>query len=268
VYYEKKSMLGVAVKNYRATLQREIGDWENKHMGPRWANILKVWPQLSVKIKACKEELEEFSDGFEDRLVAPHIGFLKALGFVAEDGDALTEKGRCATEVNEAHPILVTEAYFRGWLDDLDSEDLIGFLGAFASDGSDADESPGLSSLRISSELRNVFSNLQNLTGDCYDEERRRAIITSGYWDISTFWVEPAIAWIKNGSVAQVCTDYAIFEGNLYKFVMSLSNMIDELSAVATLQSDVAMLEKLVAVKNLVMAPGKMSWGESLYLRL
>ena len=267
-YYEKKSMLGVTVKEYRARLQREIGDWENKHVGPRWANILKGWPQLSVKMKACKEELEEFSEGFEDRLVAPHIDFLKGLGFIAEDGCALTEKGRCATEVNEAHPILVTEAYFRGWLDGLSAEDLIGFLGAFASDGSDVDESPSLNSMRITPALRSLFSNLQTLTGDCYEEEQRRSIITNDYWDISTFWVEPAIAWIKGASVANICSEYAIFEGNLYKFVMSLSNMIDELTSVATLRSDVEMLEKLVAVKNLVIAPGKMSWGESLYLRL
>lgn len=269
VYYEKKSLLGVAVKDLRSRLQREIADWENKHMGPRWANILKMWPQLTMKMKACKEDLDAYGEGFEEALVAPQISFLKSFGFIVEgDGEGLTEKGRCATEVNEAHPILVTEAYFRGWLDGLDGKDLVGFLGAFASDGSDADESPSLNSMLITHNLRNVFSNLQTLTGECYEEERRLGIVASGYWDISTFWVEPAIDWIEGANVSSLCSKYGIFEGNLYKFVMSLSNMIDELSSVATLRSDVAMLEKLAAVKNLVMAPGKMSWGESLYLRL
>jgi hypothetical protein len=49
---------------------------------------------------------------------------------------------------------------------------------------------------------------------------------------------------------------------------MSLNNMLDELISLATLRSDVAMLEKLTEVKNIVMPSGAMAWGESLYLRL
>jgi hypothetical protein len=138
--------------------------------------------------------------------------------------------------------------------------------------------------MNISPVLRNVFQNIQSLTGECYDVEQRLGCghgMSCGHgsgWDISTAWIEPAIAWIRgcgsdngNGSghsVASICSTYGIFEGNLYKFVMSLSNMIDELSTVASLRSDVDMLETLAELKKTVMAPGKMSWGESLYLRL
>jgi len=44
--------------------------------------------------------------------------------------------------------------------------------------------------------------------------------------------------------------------------------MIEELVSVATLCSDVGMLERLAAVKNSVGRTGAMAFGESLYLRI
>jgi superfamily II RNA helicase len=267
-YFAKKQLMAMAAKDLRARLQREIGAWENSHMGPRWKKIVAEYPALKVKIAACSEELAAYGEGYEERLIAPYVKFLEEMGFMA-DG-VLTEKGTCATEINEAHPILIPEAYFRGWFADLSPADFVGLLSLFSSDGSDAENSPPLASLRVSAELRDTLNKMKDLTEDCYAKESACGIAFSNYWDLSTYWVEIGLAWVGGSgtNVAQICSEFGVYEGNLYKFVMSLNNMLDELTSLATLRSDVAMLEKLAEVKNIVMPPGAMAWGESLYLRL
>ena len=271
-YFAKKQMMSIAAKDLRARLQREIGAWENSHMGPRWKKVLAEYPALKVKIAACSEEIASYGEGYEERLVAPYVKFLEEMGFMTAGG-MLTEKGTCATEINEAHPILVPEAYFRGWLAALSPTDFVGLLSLFSSDGSDAENSPSLASLRVSAELRDTLNKMKDLTEECYTKESACGITFSNYWDLSTYWVEIGLAWVSSGSsssanVAQICSDFGVYEGNLYKFVMSLNNMLDELTSLATLQSDITMLEKLTEVKNIVMPSGAMAWGESLYLRL
>lgn len=292
-YFAKKQLMSIAAKDMRGRLQREMGAWENSHMGPRWKKVLTEYPALKVKIAACMEEVASYGEGYEERLIAPYVKFLEEMGFMAGVGvgvvvgvgvgvgvPTLTDKGTCATEINEAHPILVPEAYFRGWFTELSPADFVGLLSVFSSDGSDAEKSPSLASLRVSSELRDTLNKMKDLTGDCYEKERLCGIPFSNYWDLSTYWVEIGLAWVSGsgdsgsggggggGNVAQICSEFGVYEGNLYKFVMSLNNMLAELTSLATLRSDVAMLEKLEEVKNIVMPPGSMAWGESLYLRL
>jgi len=267
-YFAKKQLMSMAAKDLRARLQREVGTWENSHMGPRWKKVVAEYPALKVKIAACSEEMATYGEGYEERLVAPYVKFLEEMGFMA-GGGVLTEKGTCATEINEAHPILVPEAYFRGWLAALSPVDFVGLLSLFSSDGSDAENSPSLASLRVSPELRDTLNKMKDLTEECYEKESACGITFSDYWDLSTYWVEIGLAWVGGEKgVAQICSEFGVYEGNLYKFVMSLNNMLDELISLATLRSDVTMLEKLTEVKNIVMPSGAMAWGESLYLRL
>jgi hypothetical protein len=102
--------------------------------------------------------------------------------------------------------------------------------------------------------------------------------------------VEIGIAWIGSGAaesasvkggddsggatgkggrgVAAICSQFEIFEGNLYKYVMSMSNMLEELTSVATLCEKTALLEKLEGIKELLMPLNSLPWSESLYLRL
>ena len=274
--FDKKKLLSLATKDLKVRLQREVGAWENSHMGPRWKKILAEYPALKVKMTACSEELAQYGEGYEDKLVAPYVKFLEVIRFI--EGGALTEKGICATEINEAHPILLTEVYFNDNLRLLSPEDLVGFLSVFAGDGADAEKSPSLENLHVSGDLRTALWALKFLTDENCRLEANCGIPFSNYWDLSTFWVEIGLAWVSGGkggegvaSVAQICADFDIYEGNLYKFVMSLHNMLEELTSLATLRSDVLMLEKLADVKKLVMrseGPGAMTWGESLYLRL
>jgi superfamily II RNA helicase len=145
-------------------------------------------------------------------------------------------------------------------------------LSAFVGDAKDAEKSPSMRELRVSDDLRNSLSELSTLTEYMWSTEKAAGIGFTDYWDISTFWIEIGLAWLRGDPVGLICSNYGIYEGNLYKFIMSLNNMIEELVSVATICSDVGMLERLAAVKNSVGSgrggTGAMAFGESLYLRI
>ena len=268
-FIEKKKMLEFVVNDARKRLQSDIGTWMNRHMGPKWKRVLDEYPSLSVKLSVIEKELADYGEGYEDRLIAPYIEFLRGIGFICDGVEMeLTKKGVAASEINEAHPILLTASYFNGYLDGLTSDDLVGFLSAFVGDAKDAEKSPSMCQLRVSDDLRNSLSELSSLTEYMWSAEKAAGIAFSDYWDISTFWIEIGLAWLRGDPVATICSNYEIYEGNLYKFIMSLNNMIEELVSVATLCSDVGMLERLAAVKNNVGGTGAMAFGESLYLRI
>ena len=277
-YDETKGLLEYAAKDYRKRLLREQETWVNMHMGPRWKKIMEEYPKLSKEIAGLETEIAEFeTEGYEDRFVAPYVNFLKKGGFILDSG-ALTQKGVCATEINEAHPILLAEAVMSGMVDGLSQEEIVGFLSVFIKEGEKGGEgSPSIASLRISEGLRGVLRELGAMTDRFWDIEKVCGIPPNIYWDLSTFWVEIGIAWlsesVKGGDgtdrgVATICSQFGIFEGNLYKYVMSMSNMLEELTSVATLCEKTALLEKLEGIKELLMPLNSLPWSESLYLRL
>ena len=254
-HIEKKKLLEFATKDYRKQIQTEVGEWERVNVDLK--KILEIYPMLRTKLGALEQELEEY--GYEELIVAPYLKFLEDTGFI--EGLVLTKKGICATEVNEAQPILLTLSYEA--LAPLSAEEIIGFLSAFV-DSKDED-SPSIGTLRISEPLRDALKDLRSLTERMWAHEKACGISFSSYWDLSTGWIEVGGAWMKGSSVGEICSEFGVFEGNLYKYIMSVSNMIDELISVATLCSDVTMLEKLESVKNVLVVG---SFGESLYLRL
>jgi len=290
-YDDTKGLLEYAAKDYRKRLLREQENWVNTHMGPRWKKIMEEYPKLSKEIAGLETEIAEFeAEGYEDRFVAPYVNFLKKGGFLLESGD-LTQKGVCATEINEAHPILLAEAVMSGMVDGLSQEEIVGFLSVFIKEGEKGGEgSPSIASLQISERLRGVLRELGAMTDRFWDIEKVCGIPPNIYWDLSTFWVEIGIAWIGSGAaesasvkggddsggatgkggrgVAAICSQFEIFEGNLYKYVMSMSNMLEELTSVATLCEKTALLEKLEGIKELLMPLNSLPWSESLYLRL
>jgi superfamily II RNA helicase len=166
-------------------------------------------------------------------------------------------------------------------VDGLSQEEIVGFLSVFIKEGEKGGEgSPSIASLRISERLRGVLRELGAMTDRFWDIEKVCGIPPNIYWDLSTFWVEIGIAWLngssgaaesgsgKGAGVAAICSQFEIFEGNLYKYVMSMSNMLEELTSVATLCEKTALLEKLEGIKELLMPLNSLPWSESLYLRL
>jgi superfamily II RNA helicase len=122
----------------RKSLQKELDSVKNKQLGPKWNQALANVQTLQ-KLQAEKQEKEAALQELEEykSSIQPVVEFLCHLGYLRHnDPSTLTQedlglKGLLATEVNEGHPILMTELYVEESLHHLSGEELVAVLSAF-----------------------------------------------------------------------------------------------------------------------------------------
>ena len=66
-------------------------------------------------------------------------------------------------------------------------------------------------------------------------------------------------------SAAQVCADYRLYPGNLYRMLQSLRNLVDELHSMASMRQDTDLLDALTDVHPLLVRD--IAVGDSLYVQ-
>jgi superfamily II RNA helicase len=91
-------------------------------------------------------------------------------------------------------------------------------------------------------------------------------VATDAYWTLSTEWVEVIDRWMSGAPVAEVCSDFGLYEGNLMRMLLKMVNIVEEWRCLATLAKDVEMLEKLRGVEVSLLRD--VAVCDSLYLRL
>ena len=72
--------------------------------------------------------------------------------------------------------------------------------------------------------------------------------------------------WIDGAPAKELCEGYGLYEGNLTKTILKLSNLYEELTVLATLNSDVGLLERLKPMASLIVRD--IAVPDSLYLRI
>jgi superfamily II RNA helicase len=232
----KKMELDNAIKSKQ--IQQEISAWNNKHIGPKWSDAIKKfgeWKQLKFFNERSQERLLTLFNTEIDK----NIQDLKDIGFVSED-NTLTDKGTIATEINQADPIILSELYTSGILDTLSSNEILGAMSIFL------DKSHSLH-YTDNRNVNNVYTYIIKF-------ERK----------YSKLWCDPVIDWSNGKLTQEICSKYDLHPGNLYRTLMGLSNIIDELHSVAVMKSNVGLLDKLVEAKQLLVRDIAIS--ESLYL--
>jgi len=85
-------------------------------------------------------------------------------------------------------------------------------------------------------------------------------------WSCTTKWMDPMMAWYEGQSASVICQTYGFFEGNFYRSLLKLMNMINEIISMATYCEHVEQVDQLNRVSERLR---RSQWtGESLYLRL
>ena len=90
--------------------------------------------------------------------------------------------------------------------------------------------------------------------------------VVSGFWELSLFWIEPVSRWLSGETASAVCAEFGIYEGNLYKALMSLNNMLNEVIAIATFCQHTDMIDKLKGCGEALLRD--IAINDSLYLRI
>jgi superfamily II RNA helicase len=170
----------------------------------------------------------------------------------SELSTTLTTKGILATEFNEGHPLLCAEFFSLGYHKPLSGNDLIILLACLIEE-KPTETTTSLANLRISEEVRTALQQLDTLVQTfqtCEDVYKQYS--KEPYWTLYTTWIEPIQRWLDGESASSICSDCGLFEGNFVRAVLRISNMVDEWIAVGSYMSDIDLLEKLNAVRGLL----------------
>ncbi len=245
----------------RKALQRKMEEWRNKHMGPRWADGAKQF-EAYKKARAVHQRAVIVLDSYAGYAepVERAWNFLAAHGYIDAATGGLTRKGQAASECNESHALLATALFYSGKLKELSLEDIIGVCAVFV-EGGKKDDEPPLTDASTMPAVMDVYRFLEEARAEFQASEAAHLLRTDvDYWRLYTGMIAPLRAWASSAPsgapvsshseeggihISALCADYGIFEGNFVRSVLKVANVLDELCALATLESDTHLLETL-----------------------
>lgn len=253
------------------TRQRNLDSWKNRHIGKRWDTLYNTFKSLQtlrekqLDIKAEYESidnLELFMGGYATFL--ERTGFLKNIPerFTDMNQDNLTEKGVLATEINEGNPILMSELYL-WYVEDRsrlpDKETLLCILSLFLIGDRVSQDEPVDISCPSLNFLVNKTEELSGLASDMY------LGVPEDQWRITRDWWYIIEDWISGCPISEIVVEYNIYEGNLTRGMLKMTNLLDEWRNMATYRGDVWMLEHAADLEKLLLRDVVIP--DSLYVR-
>lgn len=270
--FDLEQKLKTVVNSSRKEVQRQLDTIKNKHLGPKWNKALsdfKTRCSLKMELDNLESELlylESYKSNIE-----PYIQFLYQIGYIKHDNPLklkshdLELKGILATEVNEGHPILMTEIYTQGLLHELSGDDLVTVLACFQEE-KETDDCPSISELYIPMDLKNIFDKIKQLIEKYKKLEDEYGYSSQDYWNISTKMIEPMRRWIMGENASIICQEHNLFEGNFIRSVLKMTNMVDEWLAMATYCQHTEQIDKITTIRQKMIRDIVIS--DSLYLHL
>jgi superfamily II RNA helicase len=258
-----------AVNAAKKEAQKELGAWQNRRMGPRWAQLQKeLWPKwvlgrqrigrLGAELEAAKDPTEGIWPSLEalgqmGLLRQPVIrGSIGTPGVQASESLELTALGVMATEINEGHPVLMAQLYRSGILE-LEAPDVIVCcLAAFIAEGKP--EQTPVQQLDVPTPVRDALRFIET---KAQENETIEAGLggrsKQGYWALSTTWIEPVWRWLGGATLQELCQDYDTYEGNMIRIFMKVANLLEEWRSLATYCEHAEMLEKMRDFEQLIL---------------
>jgi antiviral helicase SKI2 len=270
--FELEQLMSMTVNAARKKAQQELDSVKNKQMGPKWT---KAWAdyhtrkQLQLQQKEKEDVLYEITNHRD--YIEPYVHFLYEMGYVSCPHslelahDSLTLKGILATEVNEGHPLLMTELYVQEKLHHLSGNDLVAVLASFQEE-KETDETRSIQALHVPGAVKDALLSLMSISMNYQVQEEKYGLGNADYWKVNTLMVEPMYKWMEGEHASVICAEYGLFEGNFIRSVMKMANMLDEWLSMATYCAHVEQVEKITEVRSRIVHGIVIS--DSLYLRL
>ena len=262
----------------RKKAELALSRWRDEHTGARWSIAEKKAAEgleISLKIKLLEIDLRtalDVSCTVEARIkTLESLGFLNPMadGSVAHTSASLTLKGILATELNESDSLLISQFYLaeyervQGGGTPLEPRDILAILASCIIEGKK--DEPSLDELDVSAVVKDALYELNELWNDLRRAEKA-AGAKATEWALGTFWITPMCRWMDGDSVAQICTDYGVYEGNLIRTVLKLQNILDEWRSMAEYCEHIDVLEKFRNAHELLVREAVIQ--DSLYLHL
>lgn len=251
--------------------QIALGNWKNSHISRKWDTLYTEYKRLEqnrVKLENAREEYQLNSD--LDVFMGGYAHFLAEVGYLRDlpakcielNGSNLTERGVMASEINEGNPMLMTELYL--WCCEhrdtvAESVDILCLLSLFLTgDRIKLEYEPCVSSDAVDF-VRSKATELLETS------DRFGLGVEPSQWEITLNWWDLVRDWVSGKSIGEVVETYDIYEGNIIRTMLKMSNLIEEWRNLAIYRSDVWMLERCAGIEELIIRDVVVP--DSLYVR-
>jgi superfamily II RNA helicase len=272
--FELEQELKQKVNSKRKEIQRQLDSLKNKQIGPKWNKAwsdYQLFQVLQKKESSLKSDLEILQNHQEHIKIS--IEFLYECGYITTresselTRDKLSLKGILATEVNEGHPILMTEIYTREMFHLLSGKEIIILLSCFL-ERKEKEKQTYFSELQLSSKLKDEIKKVELLAQEYRECEEKwvEKEYEDGYWNLSCEMMEPIMKWLEGEHLSLICSEYELFEGNFIRSIYKMINIIDEWLSMAIYCQHTEMIEKIMEARQEMIRD--MILSDSLYLRL
>jgi superfamily II RNA helicase len=270
--YELEHRIKQTVNAERKEVQKKLDALKNKQLGPKWTTAWTNYNSLTIIKKEYNSLIQDLQilESHQDS-IKPAVKFLYEIGYLKNDNpltlknEDLTLKGILATEVNEGHQILMTEMYTKDMLNSLSGEDIVSVLACFYEE-KETEDSPSIQELNVSLEVKDILKSIKELANNLQSLEDKIGYPVQNYWAISTQMIEPMRRWIDGENASIICQEHGLFEGNFIRSIMKMSNMLDELLAMATYCQHTEQVNKIMEIRQKMIRDIVIS--DSLYLHL
>jgi superfamily II RNA helicase len=275
--FQEKSELETQMANFTNAKRKkaELGlkRWKDDHTGAKWTiaetkhiENKKLAHQLSLLHKDLSVATNVSCDAEARIRVLEAAGFLIPLEDAkAHTKESLTLKGILATEINESDSLLVSQLYMLKDYKHMKPKEVLAVLSACISDGKKQDGEPSVNQLNVPDIVKDALLTLSDLWSDLTAIEKTKNAKHSP-WELGTFWIDPIWRWMEGESMAIICTEYCIYEGNLIRSVLKLQSMLEEWRSLAAYSEHLEVLDSLREADALLLREAVIQ--DSLYLHL
>jgi superfamily II RNA helicase len=232
----------------RRMYQQYLAKWDNSHMGPKWEKAKKDYVQYNLlkdKLLKLLREIASLQTYLED--IETRKSFLFKNGYL--DGDALTPKGVFASEVHEAHPLLLTELYTHKWLDSESPDTIVKTLSCFLEEPTTDEHVP----------VTKHIDTLRKL-----GEQMEKSEILKSDWKVTDYWHDVVGEWLDGNDF--VCEKFGVEHGNFVRAMLKLANIVREWVSISTIDQNTTMIEKMIGIEQKLVRGFVIP--DSLYLRI
>ncbi len=245
---ELESIVTLSVNAKRKKAEAALRTWNSENQLP--AAVVQRYSDLT----ALRYEHAELRGAVEEWDAKPLLRLdpvescLAAWGLVNPDTGVITDLGAAATECNESHPILMSRLAASGRMSAIPANEIPAILAGFLNEGKEGDAT--LSDSGLSRPALDILYWLDDEARKCIKDEDRFGVISPvEFWNLSAVWVCVTARWMDGHGLTEIANEFGLFEGNIQRGLLRVSNILDEWKTVATLRRDLEMLEKLGAVR-------------------
>lgn len=239
------------VNSEKRKYQQELSKWDNSHVGPKWEKAKKEYVQYNlIKEKQLQliREIKHTQKYLED--IETRKSFLFKHQYLNDDG--LTQKGLLASEVHEAHPLLIAELYVHKWVQHEIAANIVKTLSCFLEEPTTEEHIP-------------VTHHIQTIRNYAVGMAKNELLQSNPeYWKVTDYWHDVVGDWLEGNDF--VCEKYGIEHGNFVRAILKLANIVREWVSMATIQQDTEMVEKLNGMEQILVRGFVIP--DSLYLRI